>query len=58
MQADLSLRLARMSEGLTKARLYNFDPLKPYFNIVKPGCLGVREYALFLILLKKHIDCG
>ena len=41
MQADLSLRWARMSEGLTKTRLYNFDPFKSHFNIVKLGCTGV-----------------
>ena len=33
--------------NITKTRLYNFDPLKPHFYIVK---LGV--YIIFIILLK------
>ena len=37
---------------ITKTRLYNFDPLKPQFYIVKLGFTGV--YIIFLILLKKH----
>ena len=37
---------------ITKTRLYNFDPLKPHFYIVKLGFTGV--YIIFLILLKKH----
>ena len=37
---------------ITKTRLYNFDPFKPHFYIVKLGCSGV--YIIFLILLKKH----
>ena len=41
---------------ITKTRLYNFDPLKPHFYIVKLGFTGV--YIIFLILLKKNIDCG
>ena len=39
---------------ITKTRLYNFDPLKPHFYIVKQGFTGV--YIIFLILLK-NIDC-
>ena len=35
--------------------LYNFDPLKPHFYIVKLGFTGV--YIIFLFLLK-NIDCG
>ena len=38
---------------ITKTRLYNFDPLKPHFCIVKLGFTGV--YILFLL---KNIDCG
>ena len=38
-----------------KTRLYNFDPLKPHFYIVKLGFTGV--YIIFLILLK-NTDCG
>ena len=37
---------------ITKTGLYNFDPLKPHFYIVKLGFTGV--YIIFLILLKKH----
>ena len=40
---------------ITITRLYNFDPLKPHFYIVKLGFTGV--YVIFLILLK-NIDCG
>ena len=40
---------------ITKTCLYNFDPLKPYFSIVKLGFTGV--YIIFLFLLK-NIDCG
>ena len=32
---------------ITKTRLYNFDPLKPHFHIVKLGFPGV--YTTFLI---------
>ena len=37
---------------ITKTRLYNFDPLKPHFYIVKLGFTGI--HFIFLILLKKH----
>ena len=40
---------------ITKTRLYNFDPLKPHFYIVKLGFTGV--YIIFLFLLE-NIDCG
>ena len=32
--------------------LYNFNPLKPHFYIVKLG------FTLFLLFLLKNIDCG
>ena len=35
---------------ITKTCLYNFDPLKPHFYIVKLEFAGV--YSIFLILLK------
>ena len=35
---------------ITKTCLYNFDPLKPHFYIVKLGFTGV--YFIFLLLLK------
>ena len=37
---------------ITKTRLYNFDPLKPNFYIVKLGFTGV--YIIFLISAQKH----
>ena len=39
---------------ITKTRLYNVDPLKPHFYIVKLGFTGV--YIIFLFLLK-NIEC-
>ena len=41
--------------GITKTCLYNFDPLKPHFYIVKLGFTGV--YIIFLIFAR-NIDCG
>ena len=40
---------------ITKTCLYNFDPLKPHFYIVKLGFTGV--YINFLISAQ-NIDCG
>ena len=37
---------------ITKTRLYNFDPFKPHFYIVKLGFTGV--YIIFLISAQKH----
>ena len=36
---------------VTKSYLYNFDPLKPHFYIVKLGFTG--EYTLFFLFLLK-----
>ena len=47
-----------MNDGkyvITETCLYNFDPFKPHFYIVKLGFTGV--YIIFLIFLK-NIDCG
>ena len=41
--------------SITKTCLYNFDPLKPHFYIVKLGFTGV--YTIFLIHAQ-NIDCG
>ena len=41
--------------SITKTHLYNFYLLKPHFYVVKLGFTGV--YIIFLILLKKNIDC-
>ena len=45
---------ARMqyAHHITKTCLYNFDPLKPHFYIVKLGFTGV--YIIFLISAQKH----
>ena len=40
---------------ITKTYLYNYDPLKPHFYIVKLGFTGV--YVIFLISAQ-NIDCG
>ena len=37
---------------IMKTCLYNFDPLKPHFYIVKLGFTGV--YIIFLIFAQKH----
>ena len=37
---------------IMKTCLYNFDPLKPHFYIVKLGFTGV--YTVFLIFAEKH----
>ena len=38
--------------SITRTYLYNFDPLKPHFYIVKLGLTGV--YIIFLISAQKH----
>ena len=40
---------------ITKTYLYNFDPLKPHFYIVKLGYTGLHTIFSFLL---KNIDCG
>ena len=40
---------------ITRTYLYNFDPLKPHFYIVKLGFTGV--FIIFLIYAQ-NIDCG
>ena len=47
--------ITQFSGIITKTRLYNFDPLKPHFYIVKLGFTGV--YIIFLISVQ-NIDCG
>ena len=37
---------------ITKTCLYNFDPLKPHFYMVKLGFTGV--YIIFVISAQKH----
>ena len=50
-------RICRMysDRHITKTCLYNVDPLKPHFYIVKQGFTGV--YIIFLIFAKNR-DCG
>ena len=48
-------KLSTDGQAITKTRLYNFDPLKPHFYIVKLGFTGV--YIIFLISVQ-NIDCG
>ena len=50
-----NLRPSYCLDIITKTRLYNFDPLKPHFYIVKLGFTGV--YIIFLISAQ-NIDCG
>ena len=42
----------RLALFITKTYLYNFEPLKPHFYIVKLGFTGV--YIIFLISAQKH----
>ena len=41
-----------LQNAITKTCLYNVDPLKPHFYIVKLGFTGV--YIIFLISAQKH----
>ena len=47
-----TLQLCGLAHTITKTCLYNFDPLKPHFYIVKLGFTGV--YIIFLISAQKH----
>ena len=42
-------------ETITKTCLYNFDPLKPHFHIVK---LGFTVVYNILLISAQNIDCG
>ena len=62
---DKGFRLSKIGQGhkiipnclspITKTCLYNVDPLKPHFYIVKLGFTGV--YIIFHISAQ-NIDCG
>ena len=41
---------------ITKKYLYNVDPFKPYFYIVKLGITGV--YNIFFYISARNIYCG
>ena len=49
---DLNVTSDNIFLNITKTCLYNFDPLKPHFYIVKLGFTGV--YIIFLISAQKH----
>ena len=51
----MSQMLLVFKKHITKTCLYNFDPLKPHFYIVKLGFTGV--YIIFVISAQ-NIDCG
>ena len=58
MEISIVFFFRKFTSGLvfiTKTCLYNFDPLKPHFYIVKLGFTGV--YIIFLITAQ-NIDCG
>ena len=42
-------------DAIMKTYLYNFDPLKPRFNIVK---LGFTRIYIILLISAQNIDCG
>ena len=44
--------IMKLIHFITKTCLYNFDPFKPHFYIVKLGFTGV--YIIFLISAQKH----
>ena len=46
--------LILITNCIAKIYLYNFDPLKPHFYIVKLGFTGVCFFFLFLL---KNINC-
>ena len=50
----LNNSVTNRADGITKSYLYNFDPLKPHFYIVKLGFTGI--YIIFLISAQ-NIDC-
>ena len=45
--------IKKKKSAIRKTCLYNFDPLKPHFYIVKLGFTGV--YIIFLIFAQKQI---
>ena len=53
MSTSISFVSSSFACFITKTCLYNFDPLKPHFYIVKLGFTGV--YIIFLISAEKHI---
>ena len=54
-QSDGAFKTVIQEPYITKTCLYNIDPLKPHFYIVKLGF--TRVYIIFLTLTQ-NIDCG
>ena len=52
MNKKENIKLWDTLKYITKTCLYNVDPLKPHFYIVKLGFTGV--YIIFLISAQKH----
>ena len=52
MERNRTKLVRPMKYNITKTRLYNFDPLKPHFYIVKLGFTGV--YIIFSYFCSKH----
>ena len=52
---ERQFRTGRAVVNITKTRLYDIDPLKPHFYIVKLGFTGV--YIIFL-MSAQNIYCG
>ena len=46
-----STPLSKLLISITKTCIYNVDPIKPHFHIVK---LGFTRYTLFFLFLLKH----
>ena len=55
MDDDLVFYVPFYVISITKTYLFNFDPLKPHFYIVKLEFTGVYIIVIFLL---KNIDCG
>ena len=59
---ELSIENMHFGIKLTKTRLYNFDPLKPHFYIIKLGFTGVYIIYFFFFFifffLLQYMDCG
>ena len=49
------LGLIEYIHDISKTCLYNIDPFKPHFYIVK---LGLQGYTLFFLCLFRNIHCG
>ena len=53
--AEFAKREVKEKHSITKTCLYNFDPLKPHFCIVKLGFTGVN---IIFLISAQNIDCG